>query len=146
VVLEGVNNPDNVGGIFRSAAAFGTDLLVLGPDCGDPLYRKAIRTSMGGVFEVPYAVSGNWPDALDLIRSAGFRLVALTPRDPASRLGDLAAGISRVALVAGAEGHGVSAAALDRVDVRVSIPMTARVSSLNVATAVSIALHHLYDV
>ncbi len=143
VVLEGVNNPDNLGGIFRSAAAFGVDLVVLGPGTGDPLYRKAIRTSMGAVLAVPYVDAGPWPQALEHARGAGLRLIALTPGDGAIPLDTLARDRGRFALLSGAEGEGLSAAALSAADLRVRIRMTGLVDSLNVTTATSIALYHL---
>lgn len=142
LVLEGVNNPDNVGGLFRNAAAFGVDLAVLGPNCGDPFYRKAIRTSMGATLSVPIADAGAWPDAIDRLRDAGMRVIALTPGSTAEPLSSLPAGIGRIALLLGAEGDGLSAAALQAADARVRIEMTKAVDSLNVATAAAIALHH----
>ena len=143
VVLEGVNNPDNVGGIFRSAAAFGADLVVLGPACADPLYRKSIRTSMGATLDVPYVAAADWPGALDLLRAHGCEVVALTTLPDALPLARLSPRGPRVALLAGAEGEGLTDAALMRADIRVTIPMTGRVDSLNVATAMSIALYHV---
>jgi tRNA G18 (ribose-2'-O)-methylase SpoU len=143
VVLEGVNNPDNIGGIFRSAAAFGADLVVLGPACADPLYRKSVRTSMGATLEVPYVSAPGWPAALDLLRAHACEVVALTPEADAWPLPALALRPGPVALLAGAEGSGLSADALAHADRRVTIPMTGRVDSLNVATAVSIALYHV---
>jgi tRNA G18 (ribose-2'-O)-methylase SpoU len=143
MVLEGVNNPDNVGGIFRSAAAFGVDLVVLGPACGDPLYRKAIRTSMAATLDVPYAAAGAWPDALDLMRRQGWRVLALTPRLDAGSL-ESCARDGRVALLLGTEGEGLSASALAQADTAVRIPTTERVDSLNVVVAGSIAMHHFF--
>ena len=143
LVLEGVNNPDNIGGIFRSAAAFGVDLIVLGPACADPLYRKSVRTSMGATLEVPYAASGDWPAALDVLRAHGCDVVALTTHLTALPLDRFSTSAPRVALLAGAEGPGLSEAAVARANVRVTIPMTGRVDSLNVATAVSVALYHV---
>jgi tRNA G18 (ribose-2'-O)-methylase SpoU len=143
VVLEGVNNPDNVGGIFRSAAAFGVDLIVLGPACSDPLYRKAIRTSMAATLQVPFVDAGQWPDALDLIGNAGFERIALTPAREATPLGDMPRGLARAALLVGAEGAGLTDAALSRADRRVRIEMESVVDSLNVTVAVSIAVHAL---
>ncbi len=143
VVLEGVNNPDNIGGVFRSAAALGADLVVLGPSCGDPLYRKAVRTSMGAAFAVPYARSEPWPGALARLRDAGLLVAALTPDTDALPLPTLKPGPRRFALLAGAEGSGLSEAALAAADVRVTIPMRGRVDSLNVSTAVAIALYHV---
>lgn len=142
LVLEGVNNPDNVGGIFRSAAAFGVDAVLLGPDCGDPLYRKAIRTSMSGCLQVPFASAGSWPDALATLRQRGFRVFALTPAPDARPLDDVPRNLDRVALLVGAEGHGLSAAALAAADQRVRIVMAGSGDSLNVTVAASIALHH----
>jgi tRNA G18 (ribose-2'-O)-methylase SpoU len=142
VVLEGVNNPDNLGGIARSAAAFGVDLLVLGPGTGDPLYRKAIRTSMGATLAVPYVDAGAWPEAIQMIRAAGLRTIALTPDEAAAPLGALTADERPYALLAGAEGEGLSAEAMAGADTLARIPMTGLVDSLNVTTAVSIALYH----
>ena len=143
VVLEGVNNPDNVGGIFRSAAAFDVDLIVLGPGAGDPLYRKAIRTSMAATLDVPYVESGDWPAALDILRSAGLRVIALTPARDATRLDALPV-TERTALLLGTEGAGLTPAALARADERGRIQTSERVDSLNVTVAASIALHHFH--
>lgn len=143
LVLEGVNNPDNVGGIFRNAAAFDVDLAVLGPGCGDPFYRKAIRTSMGAALSVPLAAAGAWPADLARLRAAGLALLALTPAADATPLTALAADrLPRVALLLGAEGPGLSAAALAAAELRVRVESGPRVDSLNVATAAAIALHH----
>jgi tRNA G18 (ribose-2'-O)-methylase SpoU len=142
IVLEGVNNPDNVGGIFRSGAAFGVDLVVLGPNCGDPLYRKAIRTSMGASLQVAFVAAGAWPAALGDLRAAGLRALALTPATDALPLEDFDRALPQVALVVGSEGDGLSAGALSAADARVRIPMTGPVESLNVTVAASIALHY----
>ena len=142
VVLEHVNNPDNVGGIFRSAAAFGVDAVILGPECGDPLYRKAIRTSMSGTLQVPFAYAGQWPEALTTLRHRGFRVLALTPAPDARALDDVPRNLDRVALVVGSEGDGLSAEALAAADEHVRIPMPGSADSLNVTVAASIALHH----
>ena len=83
LVLEGVTDADNVGGAFRNAAAFGIGGVLLSPTCCDPLYRKAIRTSMGAALRVPYARFDKWPDGLEALKVNGFRLVALTPKDAA---------------------------------------------------------------
>jgi tRNA G18 (ribose-2'-O)-methylase SpoU len=143
VVLEGVNNPDNVGGIFRSAAAFDVELIVLGPGCGDPLYRKAIRTSMAATLDVPYVSSGDWPHALDVMKEAGMRVWALTPDASGAALEAIAVP-ERVALLCGTEGAGLSGPALERADVSVHIRMSGRVDSLNVTVAASIAMHHCF--
>lgn len=145
VALEGVSNPDNVGSIFRNAAAFGAAGIVLSPTCADPLYRKAIRTSMGTTLTLPFRVAGEWPAALLRIKGAGARLVALTPDGRATDLetfvGRDAAG--PLALLLGNEGDGVSAAALDLCDERVRVDIERAVDSLNVATAAAIVLQRL---
>ena len=144
VVLEDVANADNVGAVFRHAAAFACDAIVLSPACCDPFYRKAIRTSMGAVLRVPFATAAPWPDALEAIRAAGFAIAALTPREPAEPLDVFARERpARVALLAGTEGAGLSPDADARADVRLRIPISDAVDSLNVATAVAIALYGL---
>jgi tRNA G18 (ribose-2'-O)-methylase SpoU len=145
VILEGVGNADNVGGIFRNAAALGGDGVVLGPGCCDPLYRKAIRTSMGAALRLPFASAVQWPEALSALRALGFEVVALTPAPRAQPIRGLAAACAgrRVAVLAGAEGEGLSAAALDAAGRHARIPMSEGIDSLNVATAVAIALHEL---
>lgn len=145
VVLEGVNNPDNIGGIFRTAAAFGVDLIVLGPDSGDPLYRKAIRTSMGATLEVPYVSASDWPAALAQLATSGLTVAALTLAGDARPLPGFRPVPSRVALLAGAEGNGLTAAAQAAAHHRLRIPMTDQVDSLNVATAVAVALYHFIE-
>lgn len=144
LVLEGVNNPDNVGGIFRSAAAFNVELIVLGPACGDPLYRKAIRTSMAATLDVPYLTSPDWPGALDVIRACGFHVLALTPRSSAVPLESLTRS-DRLALLLGTEGAGLTDGALARADTHARIQISARVDSLNVTIAASIAMHHFFS-
>ncbi len=140
VVLEAIANADNVGGIFRNAAAFGADGAVLSPDCCDPLYRKAIRTSMGAALAVPFAHASPWPAAIHAIRDAGFTIVALSPRPPSEPLDTFAGAPPRVALVVGAEGAGLTPAIESLADRRVRIPMAPAVDSLNVAVASGIAL------
>lgn len=143
VVLEGVSNPDNIGGIFRSAHAFGARGIVLGPGCADPLYRKAIRTSMGTALEVPWTESAEWPAGVRAIRSRGHRVVALTTDADAPPLAEaLAHAGSDVALLFGSEGYGLTPDALAAADTRARIPMpNAAADSLNVAAAASIALY-----
>jgi tRNA G18 (ribose-2'-O)-methylase SpoU len=147
VVLESVSNADNIGGVFRNAAALGAGGVVLSPTCCDPLYRKAIRTSMGAVLCVSFACAGagEWPGALTRIRAAGFTLVALTPRGASETIDAFAARAHppRIALLVGAEGAGLSPAVENAADDRVRIPISDRVDSLNLATAVGIALHAL---
>jgi tRNA G18 (ribose-2'-O)-methylase SpoU len=142
LVMEGVNNPDNVGGLFRSAAAFGVEAVVLGPSCGDPLYRKAIRTSMAATLQVPFVEAGDWSSALTALRAEGLRLLALSTSREARPLGEFPRDLGRVALMVGNEGQGLSAAALAAADDHVRIPMTGGVDSLNVTVATSIALYH----
>lgn len=140
VVLEGVNNPDNIGGVFRNAATLGADAVVLGPHCGDPFYRKAIRTSMGATLLVRWADAGAWPEAIGVLRDAGLAVVAFTPAADATALG-AATVPARAALLFGAEGHGLSAEACAAADARVRIEMApGALDSLNVATASAVAL------
>lgn len=143
VILEGVNNPDNVGGIFRSAHAFGAAGIVLGPRCGDPLYRKAIRTSMGTSLQMRWADAPDWPGALDRIRDRGYRIVALTTDPGAGELRDEAAPAdAAIAFLLGSEGFGLSQGALEAADARARIAMAAAdADSLNVTAAASIALY-----
>jgi tRNA G18 (ribose-2'-O)-methylase SpoU len=147
VVLEGVTNADNVGGVFRNAAAFGAGGVVLSPTCCDPLYRKAIRTSMGAALRVPFAraAADEWPAALTRLRQAGFTLVALTPREPSETLDAFRSRPHppRIALIVGTEGAGLSAAVECAADFRVRIPISGEVDSLNLASAVGIALYAL---
>jgi tRNA G18 (ribose-2'-O)-methylase SpoU len=147
VVLEAVTNADNVGGVFRSAAAFGAHAVLLSPTCCDPLYRKAIRTSMAATLRVPFARFDAWPEGLERLRAHGVALVALTPRKPSNAIGDFAgaAGSTRLALLVGTEGEGLSQAAEAMADYRVRIPMAPHVDSLNLAVAAGIALHRLCD-
>ena len=145
VVLEAVSNADNVGGVFRNAAAFGAGGVLLSPSCCDPLYRKAIRTSMGGTLRVPFARAAAWPDAIAQLAAAGFVTVALTPREPSDSLEVFAARprAARIALIVGTEGAGLSAAAEQAADYRVRIPIAAGIDSLNLAVATGIALYEL---
>jgi len=143
VVLEGVANPDNVGGVFRNAAAFGAGGVLLSPTCCDPWYRKAIRTSMGTVLRVPFARADEWPGVLARVRAAGYTTVALTPRAPSETLETFVRGprAARIALIAGTEGAGLSPGVETAADVRVRIPIDDDVDSLNLSVAVGIALH-----
>lgn len=140
VVLEDVNNHTNLGAVFRSAAGLGIDAVLLSPTCCDPLYRRAVRVSMGEVFALPYAYLDAWPAGLDEVRAAGFRVLALTPSPEAVRLEDVVlAPDQRAALLLGAEGPGLSEQAMLTSDLRVRIPMAAGVDSLNVAAAAAVA-------
>ena len=143
LVIEGVNNPDNVGGLFRSAAAFGIELVVLGPNSGDPLYRKAIRTSMGGTLSVPFAKARQWPGALRDLRADGFTVIALTPSLRAAPLEEVWPH-AKLALLVGSEGEGLTQDAMAAATLKARIPMAAAVDSLNVTTAASIAMYHCF--
>ena len=143
LVLEGVNNPDNVGGLFRSAAAFGVELVVLGPNCGDPLYRKAIRTSMAATLVIPFAYATQWPGAIRDLRTDGFTVVALTPNRTVAPLEEVFPH-SKLAILVGTEGAGLSDEALRTATFKIRIPTTADVDSLNVTTAASIAMYHCF--
>ncbi|MDQ4039276.1 MAG: RNA methyltransferase [Actinomycetota bacterium] len=203
-VLEGVNDHENLGSIFRNAAALGVDAVLLGPNCADPLYRRAVRVSMGHVLAVPFAdlagsaapvpgqgcgfgpygaggsgkspgapsaapVPGQgcgsgpyraggsgkspgapsaafsaWPAAISALQALGFAVLAMTPNPDARALRDLDPVLHRrTAVLLGAEGPGLSRAALDAADVQVRIPIRPGVDSLNVATAAAIAFAHL---
>jgi tRNA G18 (ribose-2'-O)-methylase SpoU len=147
VILEAVANPDNVGGVFRNAAAFGADGVLLSPTCCDPLYRKAIKTSMGATLQVPYARAGSddWPAVIGRVRAAGFRIVALTPRASSETLEAFQARprVPSIAVMLGTEGAGLTPAVEAAADDRVRIPISGAVDSLNVAVAAGIALHAL---
>jgi tRNA G18 (ribose-2'-O)-methylase SpoU len=144
--LEDVADPDNVGAVFRNAAAFGAAGIVLSPGCADPLYRKAIRVSMGATLTIPFATT-SWSDGIGALRDAGYTLVALTPHSDAQSLDAVAGGLRsrRLAVLLGAESGGLSDEAHRTADLRVRIPMAPGVDSLNVATACAIALHRLAD-
>ena len=142
LILEGVSNPDNIGGIFRSAHAFGARAVLMGPGSGDPLYRKAIRTSVGATLDMPWTTLADWPGSLDDIRRRGYRIVALTPEPAAPALREIVAqGDEPVAFVLGSEGHGLSRAALAHVTTTARIPMQPGTDSLNVASAAAVALY-----
>jgi tRNA G18 (ribose-2'-O)-methylase SpoU len=202
VALEAIGNADNVGAVFRNARAFGVEAVVCGPACCDPLYRKAIRVSIGASLLVPYATSespkvreskgqtsgrhdpaalrpcsgrpracrggeertdlpvredpvegrtrgggSTWTSDLMALKAAGLTLVALTPAPDAVDLNEfVACGTStRIVLLVGHEGEGLSPEALRLADVRVRIAMAAGVDSLNVATATGIALHGIHE-
>jgi tRNA G18 (ribose-2'-O)-methylase SpoU len=144
LVLESVMDPDNVGGIFRAGMALGARGVILCPRTGDPLYRKAIRTSMGGALVLPFARAKAWPEILESLCELGYAILALHPGAGSigiERLEPTAWGAS--ALLLGSEGPGLSPAALARADRCVRIEMEPGVDSLNVAMAAGIALHRL---
>jgi len=141
VVLEDVVDHTNVGAVVRSAAGIGADAVLVTPRCADPLYRRAVRVSMGTVFQVPWTRIAPWPDGLDELRALGFTVAALTLTPDAVDLDAFAADPpERLALVLGTEGDGLSAGATRRADVAVRIPMAGGVDSLNVAAAAAVAL------
>jgi tRNA G18 (ribose-2'-O)-methylase SpoU len=147
VILERVGNADNIGATFRNAAAFAADAVLLGPDCADPLYRKSIRTSMASALAVPFAPISPWPGALRDLSTQGMTVVGLSPCGTARDICDVIASAgTRVAIVGGHEGDGLTRDALDACDAVARIPMTAGVDSLNVATANAIALYETAEV
>ena len=140
-VLEGLNDFENLGALFRNAAAFGVDAVLLDPTCADPLYRRSVRVSMGHALRVPFAVlDGPWPQSLDVLRD--FTVLAMTPDPAATALRDIDVP-PRWAMLFGAEGPGLSTEAQSFADHRVRIPMADGVDSLNVATAAAVAFSHL---
>ena len=140
LVLMGIANHDNLGGIFRNAAAFGVDGLILDGDCCDPFYRKAIRVSIGATLSVSTAWLASGEDVVDLLDRHGFQGLALSPTadQTLARLTPPA----RAAVLLGAEGPGLSQAVMDRTTT-IGIPMAGGFDSLNVATTSGIVLHHL---
>ncbi|MGH3181338.1 MAG: TrmH family RNA methyltransferase, partial [Streptosporangiaceae bacterium] len=147
VVLEDLVDHGNVGAIFRCAAALGVDAVFLSPRCADPLYRRAVKVSMGAVFAIPYARMTGWHDGLAGLRATGFRLLALTPDQAATPISEIEPG-ERTALLLGTEGDGLSSRWLHAADQAVRIPMhpgalAAGVDSLNVVAAAAIACHLL---
>ena len=140
-VLEGINDHENLGAIFRSAAALGVQGLLLAPTVPDPLYRRSVRVSMGAVLMVPYARLESWPQSLVDLKATGFTLVALTP-DPTAGLIESISIPSRSALLLGSESAGLSPEALAAADVHVRIWQTGALDSLNVGHAAAIAFHH----
>lgn len=146
VVAEGLSDHENLGALFRNAAAFGADAVLLDPTTADPLYRRSVRVSLGHVLRVPWTRLTPWPAGLRGLRDDGLAVLALTPdpgADPIDDVATQAVPLGPVALMVGAEGPGLTGAALAAADRRVRIPIAAGVDSLNVATAAAIALHRL---
>jgi tRNA G18 (ribose-2'-O)-methylase SpoU len=141
-VLEGVGDHENLGALFRNAAAFGVDGVLLGPGCSDPLYRRSVRVSMGHVLAVPFAPVEPWPAGLKWLRDQGFRVLALTP-GATTALSDAISIADRVAVLVGSEGPGLTQEAIEAADTAVRIPMSEGVDSLNVATAGAVAFYAL---
>lgn len=144
VLLERVGNADNVGAVFRNAAAFGAGAILLDSATTDPLYRKAIRTSMGAALTVPFARVDPWPDGVRALRDRGVAVIGLAT-DASLTIAEAARQLQGrgIAVLAGHEGEGLTAQALGCCDILARIPMTGAVDSLNVATAVGIALYEL---
>ena len=142
-VLEGVNDHENLGSIFRNAAGLGVDAMIFGAGCADPLYRRAVRVSMGHALLVHYAWAAQWPGDLELLRNNGFQLLALTPDSEAQTLADAMESVNgrKVAVLVGAEGPGLTESAMRASDIRVRIPMSRGTDSLNVATAAACAFY-----
>jgi tRNA G18 (ribose-2'-O)-methylase SpoU len=143
VVVEDLADHTNVGAIFRAVAALGFDAVLLSPRCADPLYRRAIKVSMGSVFWLPYARVEDWYGAPDLLRGAGFTTYAMTLADDSVPIDSVPHDLDRLALVVGSEGHGLSAHWEQSADRRVTIPMAADIDSLNVASSVAVACWEL---
>jgi tRNA G18 (ribose-2'-O)-methylase SpoU len=144
LVVEGLTDGENVGALSRNAAAFGVDAVLLCPRCCDPLYRRAIRVSMGQVLHMPFTRLPEWPDELAAVQRAGFVGLALTPSGEAEPIDAVAADPpAKWAVMVGSEGGGLSDAALATAARRVRIPVADGVDSLNAATAAAIALHRL---
>ena len=148
-VLENIQNPTNVGAIFRSAAALGMDAVLLTPDCSDPLYRRAVRVSMGTVFQIPWAhigeKSGDWPHpGMELLNKMGFKTVAMALREDAVSIDDpILAAQEKLAIILGTEGEGLSSDTIADCDYTARIPMLHGVDSLNVAAASAVAFWQL---
>ena len=149
VLFERVHDPDNVGSIARTAAALGVRALLISPECADPFYRKAVRTSMGAVLTSTILDAAPWPDVLSGLKTSGHTLVATTP-DPAAEDIDVVAaqlvkapGPHSIVLMVGSEGAGLTPETRAAADVQVRIPMSAAVDSLNVAAATAIAVYAL---
>ncbi|MEU1127415.1 RNA methyltransferase [Streptomyces sp. NPDC005899] len=141
-VFEDIVDHANLGAAFRNAAALGVDAVLLTPRCADPLYRRAVKVSMGSVFHVPWTRLETWPAGLGLLSAAGFTTAALCLGEQSITLDELVArGHEKLALVFGTEGDGLTPQALDAADCHVRIPMDAGVDSLNVAAASAVAFY-----
>jgi tRNA G18 (ribose-2'-O)-methylase SpoU len=141
LVLEDIVDHTNVGAIFRSGAALGFDAVLLAPRCADPLYRRSVKVGMGAVFTMPWTRLPDWVDALPSLSAAGFTTVALTLAPDSRPIEEAVAGLEKVALVLGSEGHGLSSRWEQAADLRATIPMRAGIDSLNVAAATAVACY-----
>ncbi len=146
VVLEGINNPTNVGAIFRSAAALGADALLLTPDCSDPLYRRSARVSMGSVFSLPWTYCGNNSHAdVDMLKAKGYTTLAMALDDDAVPLDSMPSeALKRVAVFLGNENNGLSEKTVSSCDHTLIIPMQRGIDSLNVAAASAVTFWELF--
>lgn len=143
VVAEGVNDHENLGSIFRNAAALGADAVLMDPTCCDPLYRRSLRVSLGNVLRVPFSRVEPWPGGLAMLKDRGFAVIALDPRSSVTL--DSVQAPGKLALMIGGEGSGLSEAARSFAGQTVRIPMARGVDSLNVATALAIGLERLLE-
>lgn len=148
-ILEGIVDTTNIGAIFRSAAALGMDAVLVTPTCGDPLYRRSVRVSMGTVFQIPWARIGDcpadWPEkGMELLHGIGFKTAALALTDRSVSIEDPAlAAEEKLAVILGTEGDGLMASTIDAADYTVKIPMAHGVDSLNVGNAAAVAFWEL---
>lgn len=145
VVLENVQNPTNVGAIFRSAAALGMDAVLLTPDCSDPLYRRSARVSMGTVFQIPWTYTDSWPEeGMAQLERLGFKTAAMALSDDSVSIDNpRLMAEEKLAVVLGSEGDGLTADTIAKCDYTVKIPMYHGVDSLNVAAASAVAFWQL---
>lgn len=143
-VLEGIVDPTNVGAIFRSAAAMMVDAVLVTPTCCDALARRSVRVSMGTVFQVPWTVTGSWPEDLQRLKDMGFKTAAMALRDDCVELGDATLKQEeKLAIILGTEGDGLADSTIAACDYTVKIPMAAGIDSLNVAAASAVAFWEL---
>ena len=141
LMAEGITNIDNMGSLFRNAAAFGVDAIVLDECCCDPLYRKSIRVSMGHALSIPFAITEDWNSELQVLKQAlNIKLIGCEISDEAVPMWEVEHG-DRFALVMGGEKHGLSQSTIDTCDVIAQIPMSAQVPSINVGVASAVALY-----
>lgn len=145
VVAEGISDTDNMGSLFRNAAALGAAGIVLSPDCCDPLYRKAVRTSVGHALSLPFAICSDWPGDLARLRDEwGLTIVGAETLPEARPPSDLPR-LERVAVLVGSEGYGLSEGAVAHCDALCEIPMALPEASLNVAAATAVMLYALLE-
>lgn len=144
VILENVQNPTNVGAIFRSAAALGMDAVLLTPGCSDPLYRRSARVSMGTVFQIPWTFTPSWPEGMETLKAMGFKTAALALSHESVSIDDpRLMAEEKLAVLLGSEGDGLAENTIARCDYTVKIPMDHGVDSLNVAAASAVAFWQL---